>query len=52
MTNTKLYNMIFRPAVITANSDLKTVANRVAFGKFFNTGQVNKRKKKKKTATR
>ncbi|KAI7858552.1 Aldehyde/histidinol dehydrogenase [Circinella umbellata] len=27
------------PAVITANSDLKTVANRVAFGKFFNTGQ-------------
>ncbi|KAI9271607.1 Aldehyde/histidinol dehydrogenase [Phascolomyces articulosus] len=28
------------PAVITANSNLKTVANRVAFGKFFNTGQT------------
>ncbi|KAI9498249.1 Aldehyde/histidinol dehydrogenase [Zychaea mexicana] len=27
------------PAVITADANIKTVANRVAFGKFFNTGQ-------------
>ncbi|KAI8138040.1 Aldehyde/histidinol dehydrogenase [Fennellomyces sp. T-0311] len=27
------------PAVITADADIKTVANRIAFGKFFNTGQ-------------
>ncbi|CDS02813.1 hypothetical protein LRAMOSA00217 [Lichtheimia ramosa] len=27
------------PAVITADADMKTVAQRIAFGKFFNTGQ-------------
>lgn len=30
---------IHSPAVITADADMKTVAQRIAFGKFFNTGQ-------------
>lgn len=39
--NTTCTNLcICRPAIVTEDADMQIVANRVAFGKFFNAGQV------------
>lgn len=38
--NTISTHFILRPAIVTDDADMQIVANRVAFGKFFNAGQV------------
>lgn len=41
MTNKLLRIKIKRPAVVTEDADMQIVANRIAYGKFFNAGQVS-----------